>query len=305
MKRFISFFITIIFVGIVGIWIYILIKDYQTLPANSELLKFTLFQIKALLFALFFIISSVVFFAVSHEKNKSEQVSSETKPDLADFSVSVNKEKAFNVFANLEVMNDLLKKNTTYLNIIREDFAAKEAQTGFDTGGEESLLAGLAAQTALIKTDSVRKLMDELVSSSSMLTSAQRVSLFLANAERTELRLIKGIGWDKNSDEVIISANEGIAGYAFSQNKRLYVTNIETHPELGRKNKAQYKSKSFIIFPVKVFYEENVLGVLNLTDKKDGDGIFSMEDLEKMNILMNTFALKMENMTLKGEMKNR
>lgn len=306
MKKIISIFLAIFIIGIVAFWLYLLYTDYQSLPRDSGQIKFTLFQMKSLLFTIFVIATlTVIMYAQLSsrmEENTGGPRKYSRKSDLEQYSASHTEQEAVNVVANLEVVRQLLHNNLDTIDKMWDGFSQAEQDNTMDTASEEVLLAELAAQTALIKTDNLKSLLDKLVDVSAEVTGARRVSLFLTNVERDRLKLIKGTGWGPLTEEISIGTDEGIAGYSFTQNKRIYVTNIETHPELGRKNKPQYHSKSFIIFPIKLFYDENVLGVLNLTEKADGDGIFSMEDLEKINILMNSFALKMENMVLKDEL---
>ncbi len=305
MKKIFSIILTILIIGATGVWLYLLFQDYVSLPRDAENYRFTLFHMKSLLFTIFVIASLCILMFTQMAGIRHGDVPSpkSTRPsDLERFSAINTEKDAVNVVANLEVVRKLLHNNLETIDKMWEGYSEHETQENIDTVSEEVLLAELAAQTALIKTESIKGLLDKLVDVSAEITGSQRVSLFLANASRDKLRLIKGFGWENRGENIEIDVNDGIAGYAFTQNKRIYVTNIETHPEIGRKNKPQYKSKSFIIFPIKLFYEENVLGVLNITEKSDGEGIYTMEDLEKMNILMNSFALKMENMVLKDEM---
>lgn len=304
MKKIFSIILAVLVVGIIGFWLYLLYQDFSSLPREGVGIRFTLFQMKALLFTLFTVLTAGVLVAIQVAgalRARTENPAAGHSGDLEKYSVARTEKDAVNVVANLEAVRQLLHNNLETIDRIWEGYNEQDNQEHFDTDSEEVLLAELAAQTALIRTDSLKSLLDKLVDVSAEITGSKRVSLFLANAQRDKLRLIKGLGWESEQN-IEIDIQDGIAGYAFTQNKRLYVTNIETHPELGRKNKPQYRSKSFIIFPVKLFYEENVLGVLNITEKSDGDGIYSMEDLEKMNILMNSFSLKMENMVLKDEL---
>ncbi|OHD56617.1 MAG: hypothetical protein A2014_04305 [Spirochaetes bacterium GWF1_49_6] len=304
MNKVVKIILAVLVAGIAGLWIYLLYQEYQQLPAQSENTKFLIFQIKALLFALYVIASLalMMYFSLSSSRQKAIPEKQEAaSPLLEHFSVEGTEHANVDVMLNLQSIRQLLSSKMNIIDTIWENYNRTEDSAGKgETVGEEELLKVLSTQIQLLGTSNFPDLLNSLVESASQMIGAKRVSLFLYNPGKKNLKMVKGIGFD--TDEPIeTTADEGFAGYAFSSGKRIFVTNIETHPQLGRKNKPQYSSKSFIIFPIRLFLQDNCIGVLNLTEKEGENGIFNMVDLEKMNILVNNFRLKMENMILLRE----
>jgi putative methionine-R-sulfoxide reductase with GAF domain len=304
MNKVFKIILAVLVVGIAGLWIYLLYQEFQLLPVQNENMKFVLFQIKALLFALYAIaaITLMMFFSLFSSRQKPQPVSKEqVSPALDQFSVEGSENASVDVMLNLQSIRQLLSSKMDIIDNIWENYNKTDDPGGkTDSIGEEELMRVLSTQIQLLGTANFPDLLNSLVENASQIIGAKRVSLFLYNPAKKNLKMVKGIGFE--SDETIeTNADEGFAGYAFKSGKRIFVTNIETHPQLGRKNKPQYNSKSFIIFPIRLFLQDNCIGVLNLTEKQGENGIFNMVDLEKMNILVNNFRLKMENMILLRE----
>jgi putative methionine-R-sulfoxide reductase with GAF domain len=285
-----------------------LFSEFDGFTADTEPLTFTMFNIKLLLFGLFLIASITVVFYINMISGKQKkprvingmQVPSETSLDSFSAAEPINSDA---VMANLEVIRKLLSSNLTIIENLWKDYAViGETERPGENAGEETLLKEISAQTEMMKQTNPLKLLYQLADASASLTSSKRISVFLFNPEKNNLSMVKGIGFQDLKERIEIGLDDGVAGFAFKNSKRIYVTNVETHPELGRKNKPQYKTKSFIIFPLRVFDDENVIGVLNITEKETDGGIYNMLDLEKMNLLMNSFRLKMENLIIASEL---
>lgn len=304
MKKVIPFILDIFIIGIIILWGYLLYKEFSGFTESTSQLTLSMFNIKVILLGIFVIASVTIAFYINFMLLKKNDVAvqlEETAPQqLEGYSVpESDMEQQVDVMADLEVIRKLLSSNLGVIDRIWENFRHSSTASGDVVVDETSLIKDLNAQMGLMKSKSMLELFDNIVKVSADLTTAQRISLLLYNPAKKKLCMARSVG--VNLEESIeIPTDEGLAGYAFKNVKRIFVTNIESHPELGRENLPQYKSKSFMIFPIKVF-SGVVIGVLNLTEKNSEGGIFSMGDLEKMNLLINTFSLKVENMILSNE----
>lgn len=305
MKKVVPFILDVFIIGIIVLWGYLLYKEFSGFTEATSQLTISMFNIKVILLGVFVIASVTIAFYINFtllKKDDDAQRSMEksTSSHLESYSVpESDMEQHVDTMADLEVIRKLLSSNLKVIDNIWENFRSSAANGSEAIPDETSLIKDLNAQMVLVKAKSMLELFDKIVGVSSDLTSAERLSLLLYNPVKKKLVMARNKGVNIN-ETVEISTDEGLAGYAFKNVKRIYVTNIESHPELGRENLPQYNSKSFMIFPIKVF-SGVVIGVLNLTEKETEGGIFSMGDLEKMNLLINTFSLKVENMILSNE----
>lgn len=257
--------------AIIGFWAYMLYKDFNLLPAGTENMKYTLFNIKLLLFTLFLISSIAVMVYVNlFDKSKSGMVSGGVNMDIRGLEKDLEEIKKM-----VQVMNDGKKPLT-------------EAKSSPEEQKFPQMIQLLAQKT-------IDGLNSELLKISMHFSGAERVSLFLYNSEKEKLCLAKESGFKDNVEELQIE--EGLAWKVYSSGKRMYTTNVETHPETSRKNKPQYKKRSFMIFPIKIM-EDQIIGVMNLTEKNAADGVFSKDDLEVIHQTIQVYQSRLENFIL-------
>ena len=110
-------------------------------------------------------------------------------------------------------------------------------------------------------------LVDFVIKKSTEILLSEKCSLMLLDEDSKEL-LIKGsIGLDENIiKETRLKYGEGISGRVAVEGSPLLVTNIENDAKYARKSHPQYRTKSFMIAPIKV--HGKLVGVINVTDKK-------------------------------------
>lgn len=93
--------------------------------------------------------------------------------------------------------------------------------------------------------------------------------------------------------QVAIRPGEGVAGYVFQTSRPLLVNNLKPPTREGpRPRNKGYASKSFVSVPViasPLRIGEETVGVLNLTDRRDGSR-FSQKDLKLLNLMANQAA---------------
>ncbi len=249
-KKILIFLLDFLIIGFVLLWIYLLYREFIELPRNSELLKFSIFQIKLILFTLF-LISAITFLWFTNNKSEKE-----------DSKIST-----------LSKEIELLKNNI----LTKEEKIVKISEENIYPNIEE-----------IMNSKNINELFENLFKVLKRITNADRISIEFYDFNKKELFIykknfeLKDFSFDKDS----------LSYYVFKTEKRLFVTNIETHPILGRKNKDYYKQKSFMIFPVKII--NRAFGVINISEKKENLS-FNLEDFEKTNIIINIFSQKLEN----------
>lgn len=267
--------------GVVAVWAYMLNQDFQGLPADTVSLRYSVFNIKVLLFALFLIASiTIVYYlnAIMDRKSPRDESSAPGGEDAARI---------------LDRIEDLKK------SLHRPAGAPEPAKGHSDASPEEKAIRKLEPALKLLWVKTVGELFSQTVETASELTGARRVSLFLYGRDNKKLYSVKTLGSfpQDPAGRGPIEAEEGISWYVFQQGKRLFATNIESHPEIARKNKPQYSTRSLIVIPLKIFGDEKV-GVLNLSEKTGDGGVFSKADLELASLIGYYFESRMENFVL-------
>lgn len=118
---------------------------------------------------------------------------------------------------------------------------------------------------------------------------AERASILAFDASTNRLKLVASRGLTRKlSKAVEVEPGEGIAGYVFQHSKPCLIEDIDKNPSGWRKKKG-YKSRSFISAPLLVPPMRQALkplGVINMTDRKDGRP-FTRKDLKLLTTIAN------------------
>ncbi len=254
-KKIFVFILDLLIILFISLWIYMLYIEFINLPRNTEMFKFSIFQIKLTLFTLF-LISSIAFLWWTGIKNEKTE-----KIDLSQVGKEIESLK--------KIIPEL--KNEKEIKINESKL---EIEKITEAKNNEELFKNLFN---LLQ----KHLLSERISIE--FYDFRKEKLFIY--QKTDFPLIENI-----------EDNNKISNFVFKNEKRLYVTNIETHPIVGRKNKDHYTKKSFIILPIKIV--DKTFGVINISEKRTIDGIFSIEDFEKASFIINIFSQKLENTIL-------
>jgi diguanylate cyclase (GGDEF)-like protein len=147
----------------------------------------------------------------------------------------------------------------------------------------------------------LNELITFIVRKTTEVLQAQKGSLMLLDEDTGNLIIRGAIGL---STEVLnstpVKIGDKIAGWVAKQGEPLLVANIETDPRVKRVNREHYHGKSFISIPL--INKDKIHGVLNIADKKDpGQGIFTLDDLNYISIIVNQAAIAIENAQLYTE----
>jgi len=119
--------------------------------------------------------------------------------------------------------------------------------------------------------------------------NVERASFLLHDPETQKLRVATSRGIPpKVVKTIAIAPGEGVAGYVFKTSRPLLVNNAsKSRGKAPRSRRAGYHTSSFVSVPVVVspmHIGEETIGVLNLTDKRDGTR-FSASELKLLNVM--------------------
>jgi serine phosphatase RsbU (regulator of sigma subunit)/GAF domain-containing protein len=128
---------------------------------------------------------------------------------------------------------------------------------------ELNALYELSQSVALV--DSEQDFFTNVVTTLAESLHVERASLILFFPERGRLEIVASFGSSIPAGSVV--TDDTIAAHVFKTGKMINVTNIKKDlPEYCKKNTG-YKSNAFVSVPL--FYNNRIVGVLNLTDKKN------------------------------------
>ncbi len=113
----------------------------------------------------------------------------------------------------------------------------------------------------------IESCMDKFVDLMSELLDVNICSVMLSDELTGELTIKSARGLPEDViKRTRIKFGDRIAGWVAVEGKPLLIEDIETDPRFGRKNTAQYSTKSLLSVPLKV--NNSVVGVINLNNKK-------------------------------------
>lgn len=143
-----------------------------------------------------------------------------------------------------------------------------------------------------ISTTDPSKTYQAILSHVSELLQAERASLWVLNESTNELILRAAVGFSINGDEVTrIGTGEGIGGRVLESGMPLVVENLDTAGIKPAPAERNYKTKSFISYPIGIGGRN--IGLLNVTDKLSG-GNFDDVDLSLLEIVGPQIAVALE-----------
>lgn len=119
--------------------------------------------------------------------------------------------------------------------------------------------------------------------------NVERASFLLFDPETQRLRVATSRGLSsKIVSKIAVASGEGVAGYVFKTSRPLLVNNAGKQRSGGPRPRRQgYHTSSFVSVPViasPMHIGEETIGVLNLTDKRDGTR-FTANELKLLNVM--------------------
>lgn len=139
-------------------------------------------------------------------------------------------------------------------------------------------------------------LFQQIVKIAAEVTGAQKASLMLYDSENECLVIRTARGLPRTIQHTTrIRLGEGVAGTVALKKRPIRTTRYRSHPLQRLPEQGRYATVSFLSVPI--FLDDELFGVLNLTDKKD-DSDFSRKDEELIMALAQKAAVRIENNAL-------
>jgi putative methionine-R-sulfoxide reductase with GAF domain len=205
--------------------------------------------------------------------------------------LSIKKENVESMSTSFEKLVESLNKNINaiknYTELIDTDLN-KVDKTKIEQSFQEAIDSIYQDFSQMFndisQSSTISELFEKIIYWGVSFSKSKRGSLMVVDKNK-ELYIYKTIGWSeaekKKIDEIRIPLGTGIAGKVASENKRIFVTNIENNPEYDYKYKENYQTKSFISMPIVGI--NKVVAVLNITENRNG--LYTMNDMEILNII--------------------
>ncbi len=205
--------------------------------------------------------------------------------------ISIKRQNVENMSTSFDKLVESLNRNISaiknYTELIDSDIN-KADKSKLEQGFQETIDSIYQDFSQMVndisQSSTISELFEKIIYWGVSFSKSKRGSLMVVDKSK-ELYIYKTIGWNesekKKIDEIKIPLGAGIAGKVASENKRIFVTNIENNPEYDYKYKDNYQTKSFISMPIVGI--SKVVAVLNLTENRNG--LFTMNDLEVLNII--------------------
>ena len=126
--------------------------------------------------------------------------------------------------------------------------------------------------------DDSQRVLDSLVNLVTRMLRVDRCSLMLIDPGARDLRIRAAVGMPKEIMETYRGRmGEGISGWVAMEGKPLLITDVENHPLFKRRSKRSYSTTSLLSVPL--IFRENVIGVLNVNNKQDGELLTENDEL--------------------------
>lgn len=161
---------------------------------------------------------------------------------------------------------------------------------------------------SITSTIDLNALLEKILNAALEITNAQRGSILVLDQDSKKLSIgsARGLSEDVIRDTKL-EIGEGISGRTFKEGKPLLVEDIEKDERTKRPNKPQYRTKSFLSVPLmsnSLHSQDEVLAVLNLTDKVSGES-FTGREQTLVSVLAGQAAVAIDNSHLYGQLQQK
>jgi GAF domain-containing protein len=168
--------------------------------------------------------------------------------------------------------------------------------------GEKKLSILHRISSAIVLTDDVHAVSELMLDLAITYTNAEQGSLMLLD-ESGELSIFAAKGLENHPvDAYKEKIGEGIAGIVARGRRPVLVKDIDKDSRFRSKKRNHYKTKSFISCPV--ICKNRLLGVFNITDKKNGEQ-FREEEFALITTIANQAAITIENALLMSQLRTK
>ena len=189
-----------------------------------------------------------------------------------------------------------LEKRTLKLSN-RQLLAEQEEQNRVLSAAVKRLASLNAAGQAMGATQTLSELFDCLLKLVVAELDADRASIMLIAADSQDLYIAASQGLDEDMAKTVrLKLGEGLAGQVAATGKPLLIKNVQTDPRMPKAPNPQL-GQSLVSLPimlsVPIMRPNNVLGVLNISQRRSGDP-FDEEDLAYLTGLAGQAAVAIE-----------
>lgn len=151
---------------------------------------------------------------------------------------------------------------------------------------KKALRALYELSQATTSSANISDVFDKILDKAMKIIGVEKASIMRFDPHDRVLKIIAAKGVPKNVIESArVKSGEGISGKVFASQRPLLVKDVKTRPEALREKR--YKSRSLISAPVTCFplkVRGRPVGVVNMTDKKDGKA-FTPADLQLLTTI--------------------
>ncbi len=191
---------------------------------------------------------------------------------------------------NIETKNNKVKDTDEKLKSLNGGRPQKE----IDDNEKLSLLYELGQQ--IISSFKLNDILQYIVDRVSELLDLETCSILLINEKTNNLEIKCSKGLDIDFvDNIHIKLGEGISGWVAQNNEPVLIEDIEKDSRFARKNRGKYSTHSLISVPLQV--KSNVVGVININNRKNGKNLTS-DDLRFVQNVANEAGIAIENAQL-------
>jgi HD-GYP domain-containing protein (c-di-GMP phosphodiesterase class II)/signal transduction histidine kinase len=171
----------------------------------------------------------------------------------------------------------------------------------FDNCYENLLPILQEISNAIVVTDNINTIAHLMLDMAIERTDAEKGSLMLVDPQQ-ELTILSARGIEYTLAKTYrVKIGEGIAGTVAQKGKAVMVADIDADERFRQAKRDRYKTKSFISCPI-LGKKGNVLGVLNINDKKNGQP-FNQSEFVLIQIIAGQAAIALKNAFLINRLK--
>ncbi|WP_224962892.1 sensor domain-containing diguanylate cyclase [Geomonas subterranea] len=181
------------------------------------------------------------------------------------------------------------------ISMLAGAMAGKLSSIGKDaTRSKENALSErlMSLTDTLLQIDSKDLLYESILKIASELIEATQGSIMLIDKDGVGMQIVFTQGMTLNVARCLqLKVGKGIAGMVAKTGQPLLVNDVEKDSRVAMANRSRFKSKSLICIPLKL--KDKVIGVLNLSDKKNLRP-FTHSDLQLLTSFANLASLMIE-----------
>gem|GEM_PF-592232 len=199
-------------------------------------------------------------------------------------------------YADRVVLTHRAGRNRLVMSFCRSVGAAGDTPPDFDQAALQSVHR---LSEAIVRAPGLTDIFDCILREAVRMIPVRSASILQYDVAERALRVVAAVGLSKKLQrEIRVPVGSGISGKVFAQSQPILIADARRDPQAARRRR--YQSHSLISAPVtRVPHEAHThpLGVINMTDKRDGSD-FTARDLLLLQTMANQAAAYMHLCTL-------